>query len=107
MRSGNLSPCYATGKFSQQGILPCLCYHLKKRHGRFYLPDAVQIHFGVSQFKSLTVGVSARGFRVVSPGGGGVTEGDRGADRQTLTPDSMPYCEAGRNNMAIEYSLID
>ena len=28
--------------------------------------------------------LSERGFRVVSPGGGGVTEGDRGADRQTL-----------------------
>ena len=88
MRSEILSPCSDTGKFEQQGILPCQCYHLKKRCGRFYLPDAGQIHFGVSEFKSLTVGSSEKGFR-------------------GLTPDSMPYCEAGRNNMAIEYSLID
>ena len=54
----------------------------------FIFPDAPQIHFGVSEFKSLTVGASERGFR-------------------GLSPDSMPYCEAGRNNMAIEYSLID
>ena len=48
----------------------------------------MQIHFGVAEFKSLTVGSSERGFRGV-------------------TPNSMPYCEAVRNNMAIEYSLID
>ena len=50
------------------------------------------------------------GVGVVSPGGGGVTEGDRGADRQTLPLTQcliVKQSAAGRNNMAIEYSIID
>ena len=47
--------------------LPCLCHHLKKRSGRFYLPNDVQIHFGVLEFKSLTVGLSEKGLQGCYP----------------------------------------
>ena len=54
-------------KFNSKEFYLSLCYHIKKRCGRFYLPDAVQIHFGVSEFKPLTVGSSERGFRGFNP----------------------------------------
>ena len=46
---------------------------------------------------------------MVSPGGGGVTEGDRGADRQTLPLTQCPIVKqsaAGHNNKAIEYAVL-
>ncbi len=38
------------------------CVPLKKGCGRFYLPNAPKLHFGVSEFKLLTVGSIEKGF---------------------------------------------
>ena len=46
---------------SKEFFLACITTK-KKRCRRFYLPCAPQVHFGVAEFKSLTVGSSGKGF---------------------------------------------